>query len=781
MTADGDLWGAKMRVRKLGVIGAGTMGGGIAALAASAGIPVVLLDVPGSGADRNALVRGGVDRAKKAKPAAFMDADRASAIETGNTDDDLSRLATCDLVVEAIIEQLEPKRALFQRLEQLLPAHTIIASNTSGIPIKLLTEGRSESFRSRFLGLHFFNPPRYLHLLEMIPTADTSGETIASARQFSDRVLGKGIVVAKDVPGFVANRLGVYGMVLAIRLMERHDLSIDEADVLTGVLTGRSKSATYRTADLSGIDVIAHVTKGLSDTTGEDFSLSPWVLELVKAGRVGEKSGAGFYKRVGKDIHTLDWRSGEYRPQSKVETPELKRLAKLPLAARFAAMREWNDREGAFVREYLLRFSHYVLSTTPVIAYDLTAVDHAMEWGYAWEAGPYKQMDLLGLDFLRRGFAELGLDEPALLREVSGGFYTTDGAQVLSLSGGYEEIPRDPGEIRLAELHLPSNRERRVLDHSDDASLLDAGQGVAILEFHSKMNTLGAGVIDAIHRALDRVERDGMAGLVIGNEDPRTFSAGADLSRMLELLRGGPAQIDAAARAFQDTALRIRGSPFPVVAAPFGLTLGGGCEFSLYADRVQAHAELYIGLVEVSVGLIPGGGGTTELLFRFSSELEAYAEGDPFEAVKRAFQLIAMATTSTSALDARKLGFLRAVDRITMNRDRLLSDAVARVVDLAPDYVPPLPRTITALGKEALGNLRYAAWAMHEAGQITEYEVRIAHELAYILAGGDGPPRRVTERDILDLERQAFLRLAATAQTQERIQHMLATGKPLRN
>ena len=781
MTADGYLWGAKMRVRKLGVIGAGTMGGGIAALAASAGIPVVLLDVPGSGADRNALVRGGVDRAKKAKPAAFMDVDRASAIETGNTDDDLSRLATCDLVVEAIIEQLEPKRALFQRLEQLLPAHTIIASNTSGIPIKLLTEGRSESFRSRFLGLHFFNPPRYLHLLEMIPTADTSGETIASARQFSDRVLGKGIVVAKDVPGFVANRLGVYGMVLAIRLMERHDLSIDEADVLTGVLTGRSKSATYRTADLSGIDVIAHVTKGLSDTTGEDFSLSPWVLKLVKAGRVGEKSGAGFYKRVGKDIHTLDWRSGEYRPQSKVETPELKRLAKLPLAARFAAVREWNDREGAFVREYLLRFSHYVLSTTPVIAYDLTAVDHAMEWGYAWEAGPYKQMDLLGLDFLRRGFAELGLDEPALLREVSGGFYTTDGAQVLSLSGGYEEIPRDPGEIRLAELHLPSNRERRVLDHSDDASLLDAGQGVAILEFHSKMNTLGAGVIDAIHRALDRVERDGMAGLVIGNEDPRTFSAGADLSRMLELLRGGPAQIDAAARAFQDTALRIRGSPFPVVAAPFGLTLGGGCEFSLYADRVQAHAELYIGLVEVSVGLIPGGGGTTELLFRFSSELEAYAEGDPFEAVKRAFQLIAMATTSTSALDARKLGFLRAVDRITMNRDRLLSDAVARVVDLAPDYVPPLPRTITALGKEALGNLRYAAWAMHEAGQITEYEVRIAHELAYILAGGDGPPRRVTERDILDLERQAFLRLAATAQTQERIQHMLATGKPLRN
>jgi 3-hydroxyacyl-CoA dehydrogenase len=757
------------------------MGSGIASLAASAGVPVVLLDVPAAGPDRNALARGGIERAKKSKPAAFMDVDRASAIEIGNTEDDLGRLAGCDLVVEAIIEQLDPKRELFQRLEPLLPEHTIIASNTSGIPIELLTDGRSPSFRARFLGMHFFNPPRYLHLLEMIPTSATTSETIDTARRFSDRILGKGIVVAKDVPGFVANRLGVFGMVLAIRQMEKHGLSIDEADVLTGVLTGRSKSATYRTADLSGIDVIAHVTRGLSDTTGEDFSLSSWVLELVKAGRVGEKSGAGFYKRVGKEIHTLDWRTGEYRPQVKLETPEIKRLGKLPLPQRFAALRDWNDREGAFVKEYLLRFSHYVLSTTPTIAYDLASVDHAMEWGYAWDAGPFKQMDLLGLEFLRRGFVELGLDEPALIREVTGGFYTADGTQVLALNGGYEPVPREPGEIRLAELHLPSNRERHVLERSDDASLLDAGQGVAILEFHSKMNTLGAGVVDALHRALDRVERDGLLGLVIGNEDPRTFSAGADLSMMVDLLRGERTHLEGAVRKFQDTSLRIRRSPFPVVAAPFGLALGGGCEFSVYADRVQAHAELYMGLVEAGVGLIPAGGGTTELLFRFTSELDPYGEADPFEAVKRAFQLIAMATTSTSALDARKLGFLRTIDRITMNRDRLLADAVARVVDLAPDYVAPLPRTITVLGREALGNLRYAAWAMREAGQITDHEVRIAHELAYILAGGDGQPRRVTEDDILPLERESFLRLASTKETQERIQHMLKTGKPLRN
>ena len=771
-----------MRIQRLGVVGAGTMGGGIAALAASAGIPVVLLDVPASGADRNATARGGLDRAKKSKPAAFMDVERAALIMIGNIEDDLAMLAGCDLVVEAIIEQLEPKRALYERLETVLPEHAIIASNTSGIPINRLTEGRSNTFRGRFLGMHFFNPPRYLHLLEIIPTPDTAKKTIESVRQFSDRVLGKGIVVAKDVPGFVANRLGVFGMVLAIRLMEKHGLTIDEVDILTGVLTGRSKSATYRTADLSGIDVIAHVTKELSETTGEDFALSPWVLALVAAGRVGEKSGADFYKRVGKEIHTLDWRTGDYAPQAKPAVPEIARLSKLPLAERFVAIHDWTGREGAFVREYLLQFSHYVLAMTPLVAYDIAAVDHAMEWGYAWEAGPFKQMDLLGAEFLQRGFAELGLDEPALLRESAGGFYSSDGLQVLSLRGGYEAVPREPGELRLAELHLPANRERRVLEYSDDASLLDAGSGVAVLEFHSKMNTLGKGVIDMMHRSLDRVERDGLAGIVIGNEDPRTFTAGADLSMILRLIEGGDwTRIEQAVRAFQDTSLRIRQSPFPVVAAPFGLTLGGGCEFSLHADRVQAHAELYMGLVEVGVGLIPAGGGTTELLFRFASELAAFAESDPFDAVKRAFQLIAMATTSTSALDAQKLGLLRASDRITMNRDRLIADAVARVLDLAPDYVSPVPRTIAALGKEAIGNLNYGAWAMREAGQITDHEVRIAHELAYVLAGGDGPPRLVTERDILDLERDAFLRLLGMKPTQERIQYTLKTGKPLRN
>jgi 3-hydroxyacyl-CoA dehydrogenase len=762
------------------------MGGGIAALAASAGMPVVLLDIPASNGDRNAIVRGGIERAKKSKPAAFMDLDRAQSIQIGNTDDDLERLADCDLIVEAIIERIEPKRALYARLEQLIGAETIVASNTSGIPMARLTEGRSPSFRERFLGMHFFNPPRYLHLLEVIPTAETSDATRAAVLRFSDRVLGKGIVLARDVPGFIANRLGVFGMVLAIRLMEEHGLSIDDVDILTGPITARSKSATYRTADLSGIDVIMHVTKELAETTGEPFALPQWVLDLVKAGRAGEKSGAGFYKRVGKEIHTLDWRTGEYAPQSKSASPHLGALGKAPLHERFKAIREWNDgsKEAAYVREYLLRFSHYVLKTTPLIAYDIPSVDRGMKWGYAWDLGPFEQMDALGAEWLRNGFAQLGLDEPELLRRAPGGFYkTTPAYSALSLdSDRYEAVPMPADVVSLASMRRSGDAARRKLEESDDATLWDVGDGVALLEYHSKMNTLGEGVIRMTQTALDRVERDGLAGLVVGNEDPRTFTAGADLSRVLRMVAAGDwTVLEAAVRQFQETAIRLRRSPFPVVSAPFGLTLGGGCEFSLYSDRVQAHAELYMGLVEVGVGLIPAGGGTTELLFRFASELSPYAEADPFEGVKRAFQMMAMATTSTSALEARKLGLLRDVDRITMNRDRLLADAVARVRDLAPDYVPPLPRAITALGKDAIGNLRYGVWAMREAGQITEHEVRIAHELSYVLAGGDGPPRRVTEQDILDLEREAFLRLLGTKETQERMQYTLKTGKPLRN
>lgn len=759
------------------------MGAGIAALAVSAGVPVVLLDIPSKDGDPSTPAKKGLERQLKARPPAFMDTERASLVRAGNTRDDLALLAECDLVIEAIIEQAEPKKELYARLEGVLKPDAIVASNTSGIPMKLLVEGRNESFRRRFLGMHFFNPPRYLHLLEIISAPETSDASLVSARSFAERVLGKGTIRAKDVPGFVANRLGVYGMVLALRMLDEFELGIDEVDALTGPALGRAKSATFRTADLTGLDVLNHVAKELTRATGEDFELPDWVTQLVANGRLGEKSGAGFYKKAGKEIQTLDRKTLEYQPQKKIESKELAELAelaKLPLEERFARVRDLKGKYGEFARTYLLRLSHFVLERTPDVAYDLPSVDQAMEWGYAWEAGPYKQMDMLGLAFLRDGFSKLKLSEPALSKKANGrgSFYTDNGAKVLQLDGSYATVQEIPGSISLARLR----GEKRVIQESPDASLVDLGDGVACLEFHSKMNTLGEGVLTALRDALSRVERDGLAGLVIGNDDRRTFSAGADLMMVSALVQKRDwKQIDAAASTFQQCSMSLRFAPFPVVAAPFGLALGGGCEFSLHADLIQAHAELYMGLVEVGVGLIPAGGGTKELLFRFTKELAPYEEADPFEAVKRAFRLIAMATTSGSGLDARNHGFLRERDRITMNRDLLISDAKQRVLDLAPGYVAPTPQSMMAVGKEGFGNLKYAGWAMREAGQITDFEVQLAHEIAYVLCGGDGPPRIVTEQDVLDLEREAFLRLLGTKETQERIAHMLKTGKPLRN
>jgi 3-hydroxyacyl-CoA dehydrogenase len=765
-----------MRIRRVGIVGAGTMGAGIAALAASAGVPVVLLDIPAAEGDANAPAKKGLERQIKARPPGFMDNQRTGLVRTGNTRDDLGLLAECDLVIEAIIEQVEPKRELYARLEQVLRTDAIVASNTSGIPMKQLVQGRAQGFRERFLGMHFFNPPRYLHLLEIISAPDTTERTLATARSFSERVLGKGTIRAKDVPGFIANRLGVYGMVLALRMLDEFQLSIDEVDALTGPALGRAKSATFRTADLTGLDVLDHVARELTRATGEDFALPDWVQALIKRGQLGEKSGAGFYKRVGKEIHTLDRTSLEYAPQTKVESKELAALARLPLDQRFERVKGIEGKYGEFARTYLLRLSHFVLERTPDIAYDIPSVDRAMEWGYAWEAGPFKQMDMLGLAFVRDGFKRLGLTEPVLLARAKESFYT-DGT-VLQLDGGTASVPAIAGAISL----LDRKTHGKTIAHTDDASLVDLGEGVACFEIHSKMNTLGAGVLRALDEALIRVERDQLAGLVIGNDDPRTFTAGADLAMVAELAQKGDWKaLEPAVTQFQQFAMRLRQSPFPVVAAPFGLTLGGGCEFSMHTDVVQAHAELYMGLVEVGVGLIPAGGGTKELLFRFSRDLAPYEEADPFEAVKRAFKLIAMATTSASALEARSLGFLRERDRVSMNRDLLIADAKQRVLDLAPGYVPQPPMTITATGKEGLGNLKYAAWAMREAGQITDFEVRIANEIAYVLCGGDGPPRVVTEQDILDLEREAFLKLLGTKETQERIGHMLKTGKPLRN
>jgi len=774
-----------MRITKVGVIGAGAMGAGIAALAASAGLPVVLLDIPGHDdpkhPDRSKPARDGLARVVKSKPAAFMDARAAALISTGNTTDHLALLADCSWICEAIIEKPAPKQELFAKLEQLAP-DAIVTSNTSGIPMAILLEGRTKRFRERFLGTHYFNPPRYMHLLELIPTSETAPDVLSSIRHFQERILGKGIVLAKDVPGFVANRLGVHGMVVAGRLMVKHDLSIPAVDTLTGALIGRAKTATFRTGDLSGLDVLVHVTAGLSQTTGEDLALVPFVHELVKQGRLGDKTKQGFYKKDAKDILALDWKTLEYQNLGRYTSDDIEKISKLPLAERLRAARDLGGKDGDFLRELIVEQCHYACALAPQLAYNIAAIDRAMKWGYGWEVGPFRAMDAFGLDWLRSAMHQRGKGIPQLLERAGSSFYdeTATATTIPSLDGTQRiNVPAIPGQLALSE----RRRAGKVLKENSEARLVDLGDGVACLEFCGKMNTLGVGVMDLTAWSLDHIAKTGMQGLVIGNDDPRTFTAGANLAGPRQLLEQGDwKSLEALTKRFQDTVMSFRFAPFPVVAAPFGLTLGGGAEISLHCDRVQAHAELYMGLVEVGVGLIPGGGGTKELAFRFTNALAPYEEADPFEGLKRAFKLIALAQTSTSAHEARSFGFLRPIaDRITMNRDVLIADAKARVLDLASDYLPPTMRRMTSMGRAAVANLDYALWSFKEAGQASDHDLRIGHEVAVILAGGDGPPREVTEQDLLDLERDAFLRLLGTKETQARIAHTLTTGKPLRN
>ncbi|MGV3708660.1 MAG: 3-hydroxyacyl-CoA dehydrogenase/enoyl-CoA hydratase family protein [Gemmatimonas sp.] len=769
-----------MRVTTVGVVGAGAMGSGIAALAASAGCRVVLLDIPGNPdkkhPDRNAPAKNGLQKTVKAKPAAFMAASAVARIRTGNTEDHLEWLAECDWICEAIVELAEPKQQLFARIEALMKPTAIVTSNTSGIPMSTLLEGRSEKFRRRFLGTHFFNPPRYMHLLEIIPTPETDPAVIGAIRQFAERTLGKGIVIAKDVPGFIANRLGIYGMAATMRRMEEHGLTIDEVDGLTGSLIARARSATFRTGDLSGLDVMAHVMKGIGHATGEDFTMPDWMGGLVKEGKLGDKTGAGFYQKTKEGVLTYDWKNRAYVPQNRLEGGDVGAAIRMPLAQRLPAARALPGKHGEFLRDHLVDVAHYTLQLADQLAHDIVAIDRAMEWGYGWEAGPFHVMDALGLDWLTQEFDARGLPMPALLERAQGSFYKDD--TYLTFDGMYEPIPEIPGRISLVAL----SRAGRVVEDTGLSRLIDMGDGVLCFEFRSKMNTMGEGVLKGLDSAINKISRGGYAGLVIGNEDPRTFSAGADLSLVAFAVSAGAwDDINASIKAFQDATMSIRRAPFPVVVAPAGMTLGGGAELTLHADRVQAHAELYMGLVEAGVGLIPGGGGTKELLMRFTSELSNYEEIDYFAAVKRAFKLIAFATASTSAPEAKALGYLDAADRISFNRDHQLADAKQRVLDLAPGYLPPAERVVRAMGREGLGNLEYALWAAKEAGQASAHDVRVGRAAAYVLCGGDGTPRDVTEQDLLDLEREQFLSLLGTKETQERIAFMLKTGKPLRN
>jgi 3-hydroxyacyl-CoA dehydrogenase len=725
-----------MTIRSVAVLGAGTMGAQIAAHFANAGVPALLLDLSGD------VARDGLKRARTLKPDPFFTTEAAALIATGGFDTDFDKVAAADWIVEAVVEQIEAKRQLFERVDRARRNGTIVSTNTSGIPVGALADGRSADFRRHFLGTHFFNPPRYLHLVEVIPTTDTDRSVVDTITRFADRRLGKGVVVARDTPNFIANHIGVYGVVQVLRALESGKYTIEEIDAITGPALGRPKSATFRTMDIAGIDVLADVAGNLG------VDLPPIVARLVERGWTGEKAGQGFYKRQksasGTDILTLDPATLEYRPKQSARIPSLEAAKAIDdTRERIRMLFRAGDKAGAFLRETLEPTLRYVAKVAPEIAYSNQDVDRAMRWGFGWELGPFELMQVLGL--------------------------TDAGA------------PPSEAAPELTLLKAAKNRGA-VVKKNAGGSLVDIGDGVVALEFHSKMNTIGGDTIQMLHAAVKEAATN-FSALVIGNDAPN-FSVGANVMLLLLAAQEGDwDEIDVMVRSFQGANQAIRYADVPVVVATAGMTLGGGCEIALHADRVQAAAESYIGLVEVGVGLIPGGGGTKEMVARAVDGLPS-THPDLLPFAQRVFETIGFAKVSTSAADARRLGLLDEGDAVTMNRDHLLADAKAIALERAREgYQRPVPRTAIAVGGDSvLAALKLGVHLAWRAGRITDHDAVVGRALANVVAGGPLPHQTaVSEQYLLDLEREAFLKLCGERKTLERIQHTLKTGKPLRN
>jgi 3-hydroxyacyl-CoA dehydrogenase len=802
-----------MRIEKAAVLGAGTMGAQIAAHLANAGVPTLLLDIPPreltpdeqakgltleSSQVRNRIARNGLEAATKVRPAAFFAADNASLVTVGNFDDDLAKLKDRDLIIEAVVENLDIKRSLYERVEQHRRPGAIVASNTSGIPIHLLAEGRSDDFKQHFIGVHFFNPPRYLHLVEIIRTEWTKPEVSCFLYGFLDERLGKGVVPAKDRPNFIANRIGTFGALYTIKTMLDDGYSIEEVDKLTGPAVGRPKSATFRTFDLVGLDVFTHVIKNLYDNLPEDeeremFVVPEMLAQMVQRGLLGNKTKGGFYRKQKgegdkREIWTLDAASLDYRPSEKVKLPALdmaKNIDDLP--ERIKGLVWSKDRAGAFLWKTISKTLAYAAQRIPEIADNVVEVDRAMRWGFGWELGPFEVWDAIGVEKSVARLKEEGAAVPANVEQMlaagATSFYQKENGQQSYFdfkAGKYVPLADSPGV-----LILKSIKDRTgVIKKNAGASLIDIGDGVACLEFHSKMNAIGGDTLQMLKTSLGEVDKN-FVGLVVGNQGPN-FCVGANIMLMLmEAQEENWDELDMMARVFQNATMSLRYSPKPVVVAPFQMVFGGGCEMVLHADRVRAAAETYIGLVEVGVGIIPAGGGTKEMLVRTMDLLPKDAsDADPFPFVKRAFETIALAKVATSAEEARAMGFLSTDDSVSMNADRLIADAKKEVLALAASgYVAPQQRTdILALGNPGLATLKLGIHQMKRAGYISDHDAEIGTQLARILTGGDlNHATRVSEQYLLDLEREAFLKLVSMRKTQERIAHMLKTGKPLRN
>jgi 3-hydroxyacyl-CoA dehydrogenase len=817
------------RIEKVAVLGAGTMGSRIAAHLANAGVCSYLLDIvlPDTPADaaapvRNRIAEAGLDAARKSKPAAFMEPGLARLVTTGNFEDHLSRLAECDWIIEAVVENLDLKRALLRKVEAVRKPGTIITTNTSGLPVHSIAEGFSEDFRRNWFGTHFFNPPRYMRLLEIIPTPESDPAAIEAIAHFGSVRLGKGIVYAKDTPNFIANRIGCFSVVNIARLMQEYDFSIEDVDALTGSAIGFPKSATFRTIDMVGLDVLGHVVRNakrlapaLAGAGGRDhemldergdLELPAFYDQMVERKLLGDKTKSGFYKKErgpeGEKRLAIDWKTLEYRPAQRPKFPSLEMAKNVEsLGARVRMLTGFGgekiDKAGQFLWTALSEVFTYSANRIPEISDNVVEIDRAMRMGFNWEMGPFELWDAVGVPASVERMKQEGKPISANVEKLLASGYkswysdsphTASGRDYFDLATtSMKEEKVAPGVWSVSV----AKKSHGVVKANSGASLIDLGDGVGCIEFHSKMNSLGADIIQLTSQALKPGgPGDGFDAFVISN-DATNFSVGANIMLLLMAVQDEEwDEVDMMVRQFQNMTQLIKFSPKPVVAAPFGMALGGGCEVSLHAAARQPHAELYMGLVEVGVGLLPGGGGCKEMTLRAVDAAQSIRpEGrgesvEMMEAMKKAFETIAMGKVSTSAFEARGLGFINRGDEITMNRERVLSDAKAHALELArTGYRAPVPRTdIPAPGENILATLKLGVHLMRQGEFISDHEVKIATKVAEVLcAGALTPGTPVSEQYLLDLEREAFKSLCGERKTQERIQFTLKTGKTLRN
>ncbi len=794
------------RIRKAAVLGAGVMGSGIAAHLANAGIPVLLLDIvppqagegdkPDSKAFRNKFAQTAVANLKKQKPAPLMTEKALSLIEIGNFDDDLKRVGECDWVVEVIKEDLKLKNQLFAKLEPLISKTAIISSNTSGMSIKGMTDGRSADFKRRFLVTHFFNPVRYMKLLELVAGEETGPEVMAQFAEFGERTLGKGIVYGKDTTNFIGNRIGIYGIMRTIQLMDQHGLTIEEVDKIFGPTMGRASSAVFRTADIVGLDTFMHVAKNCYDTLTNDeardvFKAPAFIDKMVEKKMLGDKTQGGFYKKSKggegeKEILVLDLKTLEYRKQNKVRFDSLGAAREIDeLPERMRTVMGGSDKAAKFAEQATLDTLAYASRRIGEIADDVVNVDRAMKWGFGWAMGPFETWDVYGVEKGLKRMKELGITPAPWVEEmVKAGrtsFYGRDGKFDTAWSSFSKTARFVPQVDRQVSVELLKRGERKV-EENDSATLWDMGDGALLLEFHSKMNTVDQYIIDLQHRAVELAEKDFKA-LVVGN-DGEHFSAGANIGALLWAIKDN--QWDDVKKlivGFQQANQRMRYSTVPVVTAPFGYTFGGGCEITMSGNAVQAAAETYIGLVEVGVGLIPGGGGNLFSLRNAFGPFAGVKDVDPFPYVKKAFLNIGTAKVATSAEEGKEACYLPFDTGISMNRDHQLADAKARALGMADaGFQPPRKSVFYLPGRSGAATIDMMLYDMVQNHQVSDHDRLIGKKLARVLTGGDtSPTAPVTEQQLLDLELEAFLSLCGEAKTQDRIEHMLKTGKPLRN